>query len=128
MRSDLDATTQQILAIEHEVFEAIRTKNVEALSRWLADDFAYRSPGRAAQNRNAFLTGVAAIPGDILNVEAEEAAVKVVGPAVVVCGVQRAEVRLAGGETIISRVAFTDVFEHRPSGWKLVLAYGIELE
>jgi Domain of unknown function (DUF4440) len=45
----------------------------------------------------------------------------------VVCGVQRAQVRLPAGERVEGRTAFTDVFVRVADGWRLRLATSAEL-
>ncbi len=45
----------------------------------------------------------------------------------VVCGVQRAQVRLPAGDRVEGRTAFTDVFVRAADGWRLRLATSAEL-
>jgi hypothetical protein len=45
----------------------------------------------------------------------------------VVCGVQRAQVRLPAGGRVEGRTAFTDVFVRAADGWRLRLATSAEL-
>jgi ketosteroid isomerase-like protein len=119
-------TIEAVLRLERETMDAIRSKDVRALGRVLADDFVYRAPGSEV-NRADFLKGVASLPGRILSVEGEDLRVSVYGETAVLTGVQRSRVRTDDGAEHSSVVAFTDVFVKRRGRWRLALAYGVEL-
>jgi hypothetical protein len=51
----------------------------------------------------------------------------VFGETGVLCGVQRAAVRLASGEEVTGRTAFTDVFVKAGAGWQLRVATSADL-
>jgi ketosteroid isomerase-like protein len=118
---------ERIQHLEEEIFAAIQAKDVDALARVLAPDFLYRSPGAEDRNRDAFLEGILAIPGTIEEIGLQALHTLVLGETAVVTGVQVASVRLANGNLVESRVAFTDVFHRAQSEWRLSLAYGIDL-
>lgn len=119
-------TIEAVLRLERETMDAIRSKDVRALGRVLADDFVYRAPGSEV-GRADFLKGVAELPGRILSVEGEDLKVSVYGETAVLTGVQRSRVRTDDGAEHSSVVAFTDVFVRRGGRWRLALAYGVEL-
>lgn len=106
---------------------AIRSKDVDALGRILADEFVYRTPGGADTGKTEFLKNISSIPVRILSVWGEELRAHVYGEAAVLTGVQRAEFETAEGARGVNSVAFTDVLVKRAGRWLLVLAYGVEL-
>jgi ketosteroid isomerase-like protein len=117
----------ELRELERAVFVSIRDKDRETLARILDDGFVYRVPGAADRDKAAFLETVAAVPGRILSVGSDDLAVSLVGDTGVLTGVQRAKVELADGSIIESAVAFVDVFVRRDDGWRLALAFGVEL-
>jgi len=116
----------EVLRIEHEMFEAIARKDVDTLVDLLADDFTYRSPGNPDVGKPEFLRNVAAIPVEIVSIRGEALRADGYGSAVVVTGVQWATTRGADGSEETGAVAFTDVFVLRDGRWRLKLAYGVE--
>ena len=119
-------TAESILRLERETMDAIRAKDAKALGRILSEDFVYRTPG-AELSRAEFLQNVASLPGRILSVEGSELRVNVYGDTAILTGVQRSRLRTDDGAEHASAVAFTDVFVRHGEGWRLSLAYGVEL-
>ena len=117
----------EILSIEREVMHAIKTKDVDALRQFLAEDFMHRVPGQVDSDREAFLNGISSIPFEIVDVSGEDQKVSAYGEVAVLTGVQRATVIDDDGRSVISANAFTDVFELRENEWKMVLAFSIEI-
>ena len=127
--SDQSKTVEQIiLEIEQAVFTAIRQKDVDSLRRFLASDFAHRSPDGSEAGKEEFLHGIAAMPVEVRSIRGEYQKVSVFGDVAVLTGVQRAEWRQGDAAEGVSSVAFTDVFALRESEWLMVLAYGVEIE
>ena len=126
-RMDVSSDVTSLERISHEIFEAIRTKDVARLGAMLADDFVYQTPGAADVGRDAFLAGIEAIDGTIEAITGEDLRVRVVARVGIVTGIQRATVLTPAGDRVRSSVAFTDVFEFRGAGWVLVLAYGVDV-
>jgi ketosteroid isomerase-like protein len=122
------AVERIILGIEQEVFTAIRQKDVNALSRFLANDFIHRTPDGSEAGKEAFLRSIAAMPVEVSSIRGEHQKVCVYGEVAVLTGVQRAEWRQEDTAEGVSSVAFTDVFALREGAWLMVLAYGVELQ
>lgn len=118
---------REILALEEEVFAAIREKDTAALGRILTEDFVLRMPNSEEVGRGAFLAGVQAIPVEILAVWSDDMKVKVYGETAVLTGVQRARTRGAEGNEEQSAQAFVDVFVRQEGKWRMALAYSVEL-
>ena len=120
-------TVEVILKVEHDIMDAIKSKNTTALAPMLADDFTYRTHFGAEASRTEFLQSVASFPLEILSIRGEEISVNVYGETAIITGVQRAEARAPEGQPEESAVAFTDVFVKTEGRWLMVLAYGVEL-
>ena len=98
---------------------AIARRDVGALATLLAPGFSYRSEGGpATTDADAFLAGIAAIPGDIAFVRIEGAVIDVAGSAAMMTGVQHAQV-IVDGEAIDDRRSFADFFVRIGGTWKL---------
>src|SRR4051812_43066820 len=109
-----DAT--QLLALEHETYAAIQTKDAARFGKLLADDFVYRAPGQPDVDRAAFLAGIAAQPVVIEKIDGEGVKVALHGDAALVTGVQRVRVRI-DGKVEHGATAFSDFFVRRGGTW-----------
>lgn len=116
-----------ILEIEKETFEAIRKKDAKALERILDDQFVYRGPHGPDAAKAEFIKAATTLPVEILEVWGENLRVSVYGETAVLTGVQHAKVQTLEGKEAVSSVAFTDIFVRRLEGWKMTLAFGVEL-
>ena len=119
---------QVILGICHDVFDAIRRKDVVLLGQFLADDFVQRGSDGSESGKESFLSGIETMPLEVMSVKGEHLRVSVYGDVAVVTGVQHAAWRQGDVAEGISSVAFTDVFTLRGGRWLMVLAYGVELQ
>jgi ketosteroid isomerase-like protein len=118
---------QAILEIEKETFEAIKNKDAETLGRILDDRFIYRSPHGPDVGKAEFIEAVTGIPVQMLSVQGENLHVSIYGEVAVLTGVQHAQVQTDDDKEATSSVAFTDIFVKGLSGWKMILAFGVEL-
>ena len=122
-----ESKEQIILGICRDVFEAIRSKDVVTLRRFLADDFVQRGSDGSESGKESFLSGIETMPLDVVSVNGENLRVSIYGDVAIVTGVQHAAWKQDAAEGI-SSVAFTDVFTLRGGSWLMVLAYGVELQ
>ena len=118
---------QVILGICHDVFDAIRRKDVVLLGHFLADDFVQRGSDGLESGKEGFLSGIETMTLEVISVSGEHLRVSVYGDVAIVTGVQHAAWKQDAAEGI-SSVAFTDVFTLRGGSWLMVLAYGVELQ
>lgn len=125
--SKLSDDERAILEIEKETFEAIRKKDADALSRILDDRFVYRSPHGPDAARPQFIKTVTSLPIEIIEVWGENLKVSIYGETAVLTGIQHAKVQMPEGAEAVSSVAFTDIFIKRLDGWRMALAFGVEL-
>lgn len=63
----------------------------------------------------------------ILSVWGENLRVNLYNDVAVLTGVQHARVRMEDGKEAVSSVAFTDIFRREQGGWRMALAFGVEL-
>jgi len=118
---------RELTDLSHALLAAIRDHDRRALEGALHADFVQVNEAGVRTPRDAFLDAVASAEFHINELSFEFLSVDVVGDAGVVCGVQRAAVRLAGGEEVTGRSAFTDVFVNSGAGWRLRLATSADL-
>jgi len=117
----------ELRAAEQRIFEAIRAKDVAALGRELAEDFAHSSPGQPDQPREAFVGAIRDMPYAIHGIEGQELRVRELGETAVLSGIQRARVALPDGREVVARTAFVDVFTRVDGRWRLRHAWSVEL-
>ncbi len=103
------------------IADAIGRRDVNTLRSLLSPDFTHRTPGGDAVEALAFLRAIEQIPGEILSVTLERLTVDVSGPAALVTGVQRAEVRV-DGRVIEDRRGFVDWFIKEADAWRIRVA------
>jgi len=113
--------------LSYALLVAIRNRDRRALEGVLHADFVQVNEAGVRTPRDAFLDAVASADFHINELSFEFLSVEAFGDAGVVCGVQRAVVRLAGGDEVTGRSAFTDVFVTSGPGWRLRLATSADL-
>jgi ketosteroid isomerase-like protein len=126
--SNINTTPQELRRLEVEIFEAIKSKNITALSRLLYDHFSFRSPGEDPVNKEDFLKLIAAIPVKYVALWGEELRVNVFADTAIVTGIQLSKTRDNDGAEEIMAVSFTDVFVNRHGRWMLALTHTTDLE
>lgn len=119
--------TQDLTDISHQLLTAIRGRDPNTLDRVLHGEFVQINEAGVRTKRDAFITAVVTSAYDISDLSFDFLSVDVIGDTGVVCGVQRAVVRLPGGENLTGRSVFTDVFVRNASGWQLRLATSADL-
>ena len=118
---------QDLEQLSHEIMDAIRTRNRPALEAVLVGDFVQIDERGRRLGKDAFITAVETGEFQIEDLSFESLSVDQFDQTAVVCGVQRARVRLPAGERVEGRTAFTDVFVRAADGWRLRLATSAEL-
>jgi ketosteroid isomerase-like protein len=122
----LTETQKEILLLEEQIFDAVKSRDAKALERVLTDEFIYRSPGQEVGKDN-FLELCATFPYEIVSIRGEELKVNVYDSLAVVTGLQCAKTKGDGGKEEMSVVAFTDVFVKQKDKWMLSLAHAVDL-
>ncbi|MCY1017533.1 nuclear transport factor 2 family protein [Pyxidicoccus sp. MSG2] len=116
---------RELLELERSVTQAIRERNGARLRELLSEDFVFRGTGDVETDREAFISSVAAIPGDILDLEMTSLRAHAFEDTGVLTGEQRARVRLADGTEVTDTQTFTDVCRWREGRWRMVLAHSV---
>ena len=107
------------LEISQQIAAAIGRRDTAAIGQLLSRDFVYRAPGGPSVTTEAFLRGIAEIPGEINFVKLESLQMDVVhDSAALVTGIQHARVTV-DGQVIDDRRAFVDLFERTAEGWRI---------
>ena len=116
----------RIAAAAEAVAAAIAARDVNALRGLLAQGFTHRTHGGPADDTETFLSGVAAIPGEIISVTLEDMRIDVTPTGVLVTGVQHARVKV-DGQTVDDRRGFIDWFVESDGTWKIQAAVDVTL-
>ncbi|QSQ20865.1 nuclear transport factor 2 family protein [Pyxidicoccus parkwayensis] len=116
---------RELLELERSVTQAIRERSAARLRELLSNDFVFRGTGDVETDREAFISSVAAIPGEILDVEIASLRAHVFEDTGVLTGTQRARVRLPDGTEVTDTQHFTDVCRWRDGKWWMVLAHSV---
>ena len=114
----------EVKAAAMAVAEAIGRRDVAALRDLLAPGFTHRTTTGVVTTADAFLDGVAAIPGTIDYVRVEQVLVDLVGDMALVTGTQHARV-VVEGELVEERTGFVDCFARDGDRWRLRAAFAL---
>ena len=117
--------TDELIEISERIAAAISARDTAVLAELLAPDLVHRSPGGEDRHAEAFLQGIAQIPGEIVFVKVADLRVDVSGDSAIVSGTQRAQVRIEGN-VIDDRRAFVDMFVRLEGKWRLRVAVDLE--
>ncbi len=105
-------------AAARAVADAIARRDVDQLRDLLAPEFSHRTTAGIVTPADAFLEGVAAIPGTIESVRLDNVQVELLGDTALVTGTQHARVVL-DGETVEDWRGFVDCFVRDGDRWRL---------
>lgn len=122
------ARPEDLVRVSERLLSAIVSRDAAALEELLAPEFVHLDGSGARTERGEFIAQVLGSTYEVVHAGFESLSVDVVGELGVVNGVQRAEVDLGPGESVVSRGAFTDVFVATPSGWRIRLARSVDLD
>lgn len=113
--------------LSYELLEAIRTRNSPALHQVLDQDFVQVNEAGGRLGKLDFINAVQSSTYDVEQLSFEFLTIEIFATIGVVCGVQRAVVRMTDGTEVSGRTAFTDVFIRDTRGWRLRMATSAEL-
>ena len=118
---------EELLRISVDVLRAIASRNSAVLGTILDEGFVHLQSGGERLTRDEFVRNIVEAPYTIEEIHFEAIRVEVQEDIAVAVGIQRAQVRMPSGETLVSRGSFTDVFQKKNGSWKLWLAHSTEL-
>jgi hypothetical protein len=119
---------EDLIRVSTRLLEAIVGRDAAALEELLDPEFVHLDGAGTRTPRGEFIASVLSSTFTVLEAGFDSLAVDVVGGLGVVNGVQRAEVALGEGESVVSRGAFTDVFVPSERGWRIRLARSMDLD
>jgi hypothetical protein len=117
----------ELVAVSEKLASAIARRDIASVRTVLAKGFVQRPAGGDAVDAEAFLTGIARIPGDILFVKVEQLTSDVFGESAIVTGIQQAQLKVDGA-VITDRRPFVDWFVRENGEWRLRLAVDVPAE
>jgi hypothetical protein len=112
---------EQLIEISEKLAGAIARRDTAAVRGFLAGGFMQRPAGGEAVGADAFLAGVAKIPGDILFVKVDQITTDIAGDHAVVTGIQQAQLKIDGA-VVTDRRPFVDWFVREDGVWRVRLA------
>lgn len=112
---------EQLIELSHRIAAAIAGRDTATLRALLAPDFVHRTHGGDRSDAEAFLQGLAQIPGEIAFVHLERLVVDAASDWALVTGVQHARVILDGA-SIDDRRGFVDWFVKHEGEWRIQAA------
>lgn len=121
------ADTHELARLSQAIMDAIRTRDRSTLGAMLLPDFVQIDEHGNRVGKDAFIAAIEAGQFHIEQLSFDMLSVERFEQTAIVCGVQRARVRLPAGEQVEGRTAFTDVFVHGAAGWQLRVATSAEL-
>ena len=119
--------SDELRRLSYELLEAIRTRSSPALHQILDQNFVQVNEAGARFGKLDFINAVQSSTYDIEHLSFEFLTIEIFATAGVVCGVQKAVVRMTDGAEVSGRTAFTDVFVRDTHGWRLRVATSAEL-
>jgi uncharacterized protein DUF4440 len=119
---------EELVRVSERLLSAIVGRDAALLEELLDPEFVHLDAAGTRTPRGEFIAQVLGSEYAVLDAGFESLAVEMISGLGVVNGVQRVEVALDGGERVVSRGAFTDVFVATPSGWRIRLARSVELD
>jgi uncharacterized protein DUF4440 len=113
---------REVMAGNERVYRAIRDRDINTLRTLATDDFRWDHPDGKPRNRDEWLAGVAATPGQIQSVTGSRLKLERRADRLVLCGVQRAVVQLDGKE-LVDDQAYCNDWMLRDGRWQIVESY-----
>jgi len=118
---------QQVLDVQHALWDGLKAKDAAAWERILADDFVYRSPGEEDKSKAEFIAHITSFQATITSITSHDLRVDIFDKVAVVTGVQCARVGLASGFQLEDFMMLNNIFVQRAGQWQLVLSHTMNL-
>ena len=113
--------SEAVRQVALDVAAAIERRDIGTVAGALAPGFLHRSPGVPPVDAEAFLKGIAEIPGEIVFVRLVDLDIDLSDAGALATGIQHARVRI-DGKDIDDRRAFVDWFIAHDGKWKIRIA------
>jgi hypothetical protein len=116
---------ERLIEISEQLAAAIGRRDVAEVGGLLAKGFVQRHAGGAPVEADAFLDGIAKLPGEILSVKVEQLTVDLAGDGAVVTGLQHAQLKIED-DLVDDHRSFVDWFVREAGEWRLRAAVDFE--
>ena len=116
---------ERLIDMSERLAAAIGRRDVAAVRGLLATRFVQRHAGGDPVDADAFLDGIARIPGEILSVKVEQLTVDIAGDGAIVTGVQQAQLKIEGS-LVDDHRSFVDWFVKEAGEWRIRVAVDLE--
>src|SRR5580765_1400902 len=118
---------QELSDLSHQILAAIQHRDRAALDAVLHPEFVQINEAGVRTARAAFIDAVCDEDLTITDLAFDSLSIEVFDQTGIAAGVQRGRVRLANGDVVTGRTAFTDVFVRFGAGWQLRAATSADL-
>jgi ketosteroid isomerase-like protein len=116
---------ERLIELSGDLADAIGRRDAAAVRGLLAAAFVQRHAGGDPVDADAFLDGIAGIPGEILSVKIQQLTVDIAGDAAIVTGIQHAQLKI-DGNLVDDHRSFVDWFVREAGDWRLRAAVDLE--
>ncbi len=119
---------ESILQIQQRFWTALQNQSDAELESVLAENYRCVSPLQPDQNRAEFIHTLVSMPLTVSSITCHNLQVDVWGETAVLTGVQIARMHLPNnGESVIDKLAITNVFSRVGEDWRMVLSHAVSL-
>jgi hypothetical protein len=118
---------QELADLSHQILAAILHRDRAALDAVLHPEFVQINEAGVRTAGASFIDAVCDGDLDITDLTFDNLSIEVFDQVGIAAGVQRGRVRLANGDVVTGRTAFTDVFLKSGAGWQLRAATSADL-
>ncbi|MBI1278525.1 MAG: DUF4440 domain-containing protein [Anaerolineaceae bacterium] len=119
---------ESILQVQQRFWSALQSQMASDFDSVLAENYRCVSPDGPDQNRTEFIHTLVSMPLVVNYVSCQNLQVDVWGDTAVLTGVQVAHMQLPNnGESVVDRIAITNVFNRVGEDWWMVLSHAVSL-
>ena len=118
---------ESILQVQQRFWTALQNQSAADLESVLAENYRCVSPLQPDQNRYEFIRTLVSMPLIVDSISCHNLQVDVWGEVAVLTGVQIARMHFEQGESVIDKIAISNVFNCVAEEWRMVLSHTVSL-
>ena len=118
---------ESILQVQQRFWTALQNQSVADLESVLAENYRCVSPLQPDQNRYEFIRTLVSMPLMVDSISCHNLQVDVWGEVAVLTGVQITRMHFAQGESVVDKIAITNIFNRIEDEWKMILSHTVSL-
>jgi len=119
---------ESVLQAQQRFWSALQSQLPTDFDTVLAENYRCVSPDMPDQNRTEFIHTLTSMPLTVSAVTCQNLQVDVWGDTAVLTGVQVAHMQLPNnGESVVDRIAITNIFNRVGEDWRMVLSHAVSL-